>query len=101
MTSQLTCEGVETLHDDEHVVYPDAKEEEGHHGVGRGVEEAEDGAEAVADHDPHHDPQDTAHAEVYLLLDTVPPAVTPLELETNLREVKRNRLHLLMGVNPQ
>ena len=79
-SDELTCEGVETLHDDEHVVYPDAEEEEGHHGVGGGVEEAEDGAEAVADHNPHHDAQDAAHAQVHLLLHAVPPAVTPLSL---------------------
>ena len=35
------------------------------------------------------------------LVQVRPSSLLPLELETNLREVKRKHLHLLMGVNPQ
>ena len=72
--TELTRESVETLDDDEHVVDADAEEEEGHDGMGRAVEEAEDGAEPVADDDAHPYPEDPADTEEDLLLDTVQPA---------------------------
>ena len=46
---QLTWQGVQTLDNDKHVVYPNPKQQEGHYGVGRGVEEAQSRAQAIAD----------------------------------------------------
>ena len=52
MFLQLT-ESFESLRDDEDVVDADTKEEEGDDGVGRGVEQPEQRAEAVPQDHPH------------------------------------------------
>ena len=45
----FTWQGVEALHNDEHVVYPDPEQQERHHGMGGRVEEAKSRAQAIAD----------------------------------------------------
>ena len=64
----------ETLSDDEHVVDADAEQEEGEDGVGWAVEEANDGADAVADSHPHHHPHHPAKADVEPVLYQTAPA---------------------------